>query len=82
MQVPHKIAVRCGFTMISDFLPEKGGRFYSLAHEYDNTGTPLEGNRNWLSDSSGNAPKNTALEDPNLNVKGKRNVQINRRNKS
>jgi hypothetical protein len=79
MEVPHKIAVRCAFTMIGDYLPEKGGRFYSLAHEYDATGTPLEGNRNWLSDSSGNAPKVDTSIDPNLNYKGKRNKQVNRK---
>jgi hypothetical protein len=54
MQVPHKVTVRCSFTMISDFLPQKGGRFYSLAKEYDSTGNPITGNNNWLSDSLDN----------------------------
>jgi hypothetical protein len=54
MQVPHKVTVRCSFTMISDFLPQKGGRFYSLAKEYASDGTPITGNKNWLSDSLDN----------------------------
>ena len=54
MQVPHKVTVRCSFTMISDFLPQKGGRFYSLAKEYASNGTPITGNKNWLSDSLDN----------------------------
>jgi hypothetical protein len=54
MQVPHKVTVRCSFTMISDFLPQKGGHFYSLSKEYDSNGTPKAGNSNWLSDSLGN----------------------------
>ena len=40
--------------MISDFLPQKGGRFYSLAKEYASNGTPIAGNKNWLSDSLDN----------------------------
>jgi hypothetical protein len=54
MEVPHKVTVRCSFTMISDFLPQKGGRFYSLAKEYDSSGNPIAGNSNWLSDSLDN----------------------------
>lgn len=66
MEVPHKVTVRCSFTMISDFLPQKGGRFYSLSKEYDSTGNPIAGNSNWLSDSLDNIdaiPDQT--QDPN-----------------
>jgi len=51
MQVPLKIGVQCSFNMISDYLPKKGGRFYTLAKNFDPNGTPYEGNNNWLSDT-------------------------------
>lgn len=54
MQVPFKIGVSCGFHIISDFLPQKGGRFYTLAKRFAQDGTPVAGNDNWLSDSKGN----------------------------
>ncbi len=59
MQVPHKVSVSCGFNMISDFLPQRNGRFFSLAKQYTaNTGSsvavPITGNDNWLSDFEGN----------------------------
>lgn len=75
MQVPHKVSVRCNFTMISDFLPQKGGRFYSLAKDYDKQGNPIPGNDNWLSDFKSNA--DAAPEpavDPNTGLKIKRTV--------
>lgn len=51
MQVPLKIGVQCSFNMVSDYLPRKGGRFYTLAKNFDPNGTPYEGNDNWLSDT-------------------------------
>ena len=58
MQVPHKISVSLGLTLISDYLPQKGGRFYSLAKDYDaTTGMPAKGNDNWLSDAIDNPTK-------------------------
>jgi len=62
MQVPHKVSVSCAFTVITDFLPEYGGRFYSLAKRYtaetdeNYGGVPITGDDNWLSDFKGNAP--------------------------
>jgi len=53
MQVPFKISVQCSFNVVADQLPQKGGRFYSLAKRYAN-GTPIAGNDNWLSDTKGN----------------------------
>lgn len=32
-QLPHKVAVSIGFNLITDYLPQKGGRFYTL-NEY------------------------------------------------
>lgn len=52
MQVPLKIGVQCSMNMISDYLPRKGGRFYTLAKQFDgNNSIPIEGNDNWLSDT-------------------------------
>jgi hypothetical protein len=50
MQVPFKIQVSLSFTVISDWLPQKGGQFYSLAKRYDTFG-PIQGSDNWLSDN-------------------------------
>ena len=56
MQTPHKIEVNLTFTPITDWLPQKGGKFYSLAKRHDGTsGLPLPGNDNWLSDTKNNA---------------------------
>jgi len=55
MQVPLKISVQLQFNVISDYLPQKGGRFYTLAKRFDSaTATPKAGNDNWLSDASNN----------------------------
>jgi hypothetical protein len=54
MQVPFKIGVTCQFNVISDFLPQKGGRFYTLAKRFATDGTPIAGNDNWLSDAKQN----------------------------
>lgn len=50
MQLPHKVTVQMGFNLITDYLPEKGGRFYSLAKKYSADGVPQRGGHNWLSD--------------------------------
>ena len=55
MQVPHKIGVQLGLHVITDYLPEKRGKLYSLAKQYDATGVPIEGGDNWLSDFGSNA---------------------------
>jgi hypothetical protein len=38
MQAPHKVSVSCTFTVIGDDLPQKNGRFYTLAKEFDESG--------------------------------------------
>jgi len=56
MQVPKKVAVSCGFNIIGTELPQKKGRFYTLAKYFDSqTDEPLKGNHNWLSDFKGNS---------------------------
>lgn len=54
MQVPFKISVQLSFNVISDYLPQKGGRFYSLAKRFATDAAPISGNDNWLSDAKGN----------------------------
>lgn len=50
MQAPHKISVSLGLNVLTDWLPEKNGRFYSLAKSFSANGTPKEGGANWLGD--------------------------------
>jgi hypothetical protein len=50
MQVPLKIGVSLNFNMIGDYMPQKGGRFYTLAKRFDETAMPKQGADNWLSD--------------------------------
>jgi hypothetical protein len=54
MQVPHKVSVSCQFTYIGNELPQHGGRFYSLAKQFD-SGSAIRGNDNWLSDFKTNS---------------------------
>ena len=51
MEVPKKIDVTLSGFLITDYLPQKGGRFYTLAKEFDDEGQPKAGNKDWLSDS-------------------------------
>ena len=53
MQAAMKIDVAMQLNLITDSLPQKGGRFYSLAKRYAN-GAPIPGSDNWLSDTKGN----------------------------
>lgn len=81
MQVPHKVSVSCGFSIITDFLPQYRGRFYSLAKDFDGNGTPKVGNNNWLSDFEGNTagdpvkPK-TAIGRYRDNIQAKRSQTL------
>lgn len=50
MQTPHKIGVSMGITPIMDYLPQKGGKFYTLAKKFDAEAIPKPGNDNWLSE--------------------------------
>ena len=55
MQVPHKVSVSMGLTPIMDQLPQKGGRFYTLAKSFEKSAQPKRGNDNWLSDTVPNS---------------------------
>ena len=50
MQTPHKIGVSMGITPIMDYLPQKGGKFYTLAKKFKADAIPEPGNDNWLSE--------------------------------
>lgn len=78
MQVPFKIGVTCTFNVVSDFLPQQGGRFYTLAKRFAIDGTPAEGNDNWLSDSKGNISRDEVkrkLKHVKSKVVGKTNTE-------
>ena len=53
MEVPFKVDVAVQFQVITDYLPQKGGRMYTLAKSFGENGIPLEGHDNWLSDAKG-----------------------------
>jgi len=55
MQVPHRVDVKCTFTVIGNELPQNGGKLYSLAKRWDKNGDALKGNDNWLSDMKQNS---------------------------
>lgn len=63
MQVPHKVDVKCTFTVIGNELPQNGGKFYSLAKRWDKNGVALKGNDNWLSDAKDNSDAIVQSED-------------------
>jgi hypothetical protein len=50
MQAPHKVSVSMNLKVITDYLPEKNGQFYTLAKNNDKWGS-IQGNDNWLSDT-------------------------------
>lgn len=53
MEVPHKISVSMQLKMISDYLPQTNGSFYTLtgggSENFDVYGIPKPGSFNWLS---------------------------------
>jgi hypothetical protein len=50
MQAPHKISVTLSLHVITDALPQKNGRMYTLAKQFAESGVAIEGGNNWLSD--------------------------------
>lgn len=54
MQAPHYVSVNMQLNVITDALPEKGGRFYALTqmNNYDEDGISRVGSNNWLSNIS------------------------------
>jgi hypothetical protein len=54
MQVPHKVTVSLSAKLITDWLPQKGGRFFTLAKQFRDNAQPIPGNDNWLSGTKEN----------------------------
>lgn len=55
MEVPKRIEVQMSLTLVTNELPQKDGRFYTLAKRFhEENGKALPGNDNWLSDFKGN----------------------------
>lgn len=50
-QVPHRVSVTMGFKMITEYLPQKNGQFYTLS-KYNNQYGPSRSTNNWLTDST------------------------------
>lgn len=50
MQVPHKVTVSLSAKLVTDWLPEKGGRFFTLAKRFESNAQPTPGDDNWLSE--------------------------------
>jgi len=51
-QAPFKVEVNMQLQLITDYLPQKRGRMYSLAKEFEKTGQPKYGeNSDWLADA-------------------------------
>jgi hypothetical protein len=64
MQAPHRISVSMNLKVITDYLPEKGGQFYTLAKDNDKWGSK-PGTNNWLSDTTSVASAaSTRVEPP------------------
>lgn len=68
MQVPFKISVSCQFNMITDYLPQKNGSFFTLAKRFNGAARPEAGNDNWLSDFGSTARTGEAGYEGGLEV--------------
>jgi hypothetical protein len=54
MQAPKKISVSMTLNIVTNELPQKGGKFYTLAKRFNDDDQALDGNDNWLSDMKKN----------------------------
>lgn len=54
MQAPKKISVTLSLNLIANELPQKGGRFYTLAKRFSPASIAKPGNDNWLSEAKPN----------------------------
>lgn len=82
MQVPHSVRVSMTLYMITDYLPQKGGRMYSLAKSFNIDGLPDPGKDNWLSDAKGNAePPPPVITDKETKGKAKQDARTDKESK-
>jgi hypothetical protein len=54
MQAPKIISVNMNLTIVTNELPQKGGKFYTLAKRFNEDGQSKPGTDNWLSDMLSN----------------------------
>jgi hypothetical protein len=54
MQAPKKISVSMTLNIVTNELPQKGGKFYTLAKTFEDDDQAKDGNDNWLSDMKKN----------------------------
>jgi hypothetical protein len=54
MQAPKKISVNMGLNIVTNELPQNGGKFYTLAKTFNPDDQAKDGNDNWLSDMEKN----------------------------
>jgi len=69
MQVPKIISVTMALTIVTNELPQKGGKFYTLAKQFDSDNQSKPGNNNWLSDMKMN-PKAPVTPTDTTNTAG------------
>jgi hypothetical protein len=52
-ELPHYVSVNLDLKLVTDVLPQKGGKFYALNKwgNYKRSGDARRGNKNWLSDN-------------------------------
>jgi len=74
MQAPHKITVSLGLNVITDYLPEKNGKMYTLAKQFNSDAIPKEGGDNWLSDFGTTAMQDELLRQQALDQQDKKTV--------
>ena len=74
MQAPHKITVSLGLNVITDYLPEKNGKMYTLAKQFNEQAIPKEGGDNWLSDFGTTAMSDELLRQAALDQQDKKTV--------
>ena len=72
MQAPHKITVSLGLNVITDYLPEKNGKMYTLAKQFNKNAIPKEGGDNWLSDFGTTAMSDELLRQAVLDQQNKK----------
>ena len=81
MQVPHSVKVSMTLYMITDYLPQKGGRAYTLAKTFDKNGYPEPGNDNWLSDAKSIADPPPPVQTDKEKAKSAQNANTDKESK-
>ena len=76
MQAPKKISVNMALNIVTNELPQKGGKFYTLAKRFNDDDQAIDGNDNWLSDMKKNPvrpPEVINNTNPDDSIFGQRN---------